>query len=810
MHNKMNSMDGVTAEEVSKLTKAMKDDQFRGYMDEYCRETSDPAHRKEYLQYLEQLEAKGEMPEGQALLRCQPGLCVKTTILFKSGQQQKCFINVVHTDQLDDLKMGDAEKAGGGGRNVQLPYSLSPPRPDRDLKDQYCMTCDLAVSTRTFLQAKQSPQILKLVVDTAADGLASKFLQGYEEVKKDFKVMQRMQCKGGMPMPMSIQASQLKTNGKVQARPKLKPGSDAVTPGELRKMRAEAKEKRKLSEPQEVDDEKEEAAPAPVEEVSRRIRVPKHSLIHSGVIDLTDFMESNHRPSGPSSTIPQLLKLTVELPTVKKSSDINLEVTSLNVVVEVAEKFYLDLPLPYEVQENDGTARFDKGKQALCLELPVKAKPQNPNPAAAESVSELESSGVNGDLREGLSSDDELPPLEAEVTDEVEEPPPEPPEPPPEQPPLQSESELPPVRRERLEVDPRASGLVIARVADEQEVTESDSHPRVEDNTEEEDLPMFEAAETFAGARDGYFFSLGEQGLGYYRDLHQSRPASREAAPSARTGDSTKSSAWVIDATPEENAARPALSAELQRYVDETSALTSPVDCPAEEGPEEEELEHIWHQTRHNVTLFADIPDNREVAAVRVHLAGQRLLISFCSRASSGASDGSRRSWRRHRLRVMLFGLIDPKQWHTELTEGSPRQLAVVLRKADGVELWPGIATPVAAATASPWEDDLGDSGAAYGVDSGDSAGSAAEPSERQALESSRADVADRGSPGLDVGFREAAVAEDSAQLDTATPTVQGSAAGKGSAEAEAAAVQSATVMGQAVLLRSRLMYQLL
>ena len=54
----------VTQEEVSKLTRAMKNDQFRSHMDEYCKEISDPAHRKEYLDYLAQLEAKGEMPDG--------------------------------------------------------------------------------------------------------------------------------------------------------------------------------------------------------------------------------------------------------------------------------------------------------------------------------------------------------------------------------------------------------------------------------------------------------------------------------------------------------------------------------------------------------------------------------------------------------------------------------------------------------------------------------------------------------------------------------------------------------------------------
>ena len=234
-------MKGVTQDEISKLTKAMKDDKFREHMDEYVKEISDPAHRQEYLDYLAQLEAKGEVPEGQQLLRAEPGCCAKTTIRFKNGQTQKCFINIVHSKQLDDMSFRPSEK--GSGRQVNLPYSLSPPRPDRDSKDTYCMTCDFAVSTHTFGQAMQNPQILKMLVDTACEGLSGQFLQGHEEVKKDFKLMQRMNCKGGFPMPMSVRTELLKdkSSGKPKKAGKMK---DAVTPAELKEMRNEAKAKK--------------------------------------------------------------------------------------------------------------------------------------------------------------------------------------------------------------------------------------------------------------------------------------------------------------------------------------------------------------------------------------------------------------------------------------------------------------------------------------------------------------------------------------------------------------------------------------
>ena len=43
----------------------------------------------------------------------------------------------MHTDRLDDIQLVKAE--GGNGQQAHLPYSLSPPRPDRDQKDGFLM-----------------------------------------------------------------------------------------------------------------------------------------------------------------------------------------------------------------------------------------------------------------------------------------------------------------------------------------------------------------------------------------------------------------------------------------------------------------------------------------------------------------------------------------------------------------------------------------------------------------------------------------------------------------------------------------------
>lgn len=47
---------------------------------------------------------------------------MKTSISFKTGQKQKCFINIVHTDRLDDIQLIKAD--GGGQQAAGLGYGF--------------------------------------------------------------------------------------------------------------------------------------------------------------------------------------------------------------------------------------------------------------------------------------------------------------------------------------------------------------------------------------------------------------------------------------------------------------------------------------------------------------------------------------------------------------------------------------------------------------------------------------------------------------------------------------------------------------
>jgi len=262
--------------------------------------------------------------------------------------------------------------------------------------------------------------------------------------------------------------------------------------------------------------------------------------------------------------------------------------------------------------------------------------------------------------------------------------------------------------------------------------------------------------------------------------------------------------------------ARAPLPADLQVYLDETSALAThlPADvwrqASGSKADASGDLPVEGCQSRQNVILRVTLPPGQEVADLRLALAGQRLTLAFLARQRPATAEAS---WRRYELRRMLCGLVDPRQWHSELaSEVEATQLIVVLRKAERKEFWSEVldaAVPTALDSSSALElggDSLGSGGV----------GAQEDEAEHEIAAASTEAAVSSGTGGVSI----APEAEDSAELDAAAPVVHdsdakglsqgGAVAAPLQASAAAALVQSATVMGQSVLLRNRLMYQLL
>jgi len=500
----------------------------------------------------------------------------------------------------------------------------------------------------------------------------------------------------------------------------------------------------------------------------------------------------------------------------------------------------LDLPLPYEIDDSNGGAKFDKAKQTLTLELPV--VPKMPDPEAVALASRMQGLGSLTDEHDGALSDgggsEDLEPLQEETAEEENQ-----------KKPCdvsndkqvatskgdQLETKQPEhKKREVLELEPPGSSLRIASVPEAATVAEEKTLLVAVDEDVEDDLDdadnadkaNFIPAEKFDGAKRGYFFGTGLDGLGYYRDRRQ--PSSRRQ-PKQTPLLADTAEPLVVEVA-EEKLQPKQLPGYANLYLNATASLSSRL-ASAEADVVATEVASLHPSLgRQNLLLRIGIPHgDGEVADLRLSLVGRRLTLSFCSRpcpSQSPSSSSSPSRWRRHCLRRTLCGAVDLQQWHAELapapgagklsSSAHGKELHVVLRKAIKGEVWE--AAFINDSSSRSAVSDVSPSANGSVVEACDAEavalGLVPEPEEPR-IEDNKG-----GPEGADASAATVSIVEDSAELDIDDPVVQETARAEGplaapsrssiSPESTAAMVQSATVMGQSVLLRNRLMYQLL
>jgi hypothetical protein len=100
----------MSVNELKTFTKAMGAPEFKGMMNDYVDEISDPKHKPEMKAYLRQMEQQGDLPPGTMLIQPTIGFCLKTTCKKMMSEKnktffdQKCFINICFHEKIEEAK----------------------------------------------------------------------------------------------------------------------------------------------------------------------------------------------------------------------------------------------------------------------------------------------------------------------------------------------------------------------------------------------------------------------------------------------------------------------------------------------------------------------------------------------------------------------------------------------------------------------------------------------------------------------------------------------------------------------------------
>lgn len=204
----------ISPQELKAFTKAMEQPEFKTLLNDYVGEISDPKHRPELDQYLDEMVERGELPPGVELIQPTVGFCIKTVGKKMVSDQkktffdQKTFINICYHDAIEKPKQeSQIQPNGEKGTSWALPYRVSKGKPDQDNKGTLCMTYDV-VFNPDVAKFCVYPEFKKFAADTALDGVNRVVAENKEKVSTDYKILKHINCKGERPNKMLVKTAQ--------------------------------------------------------------------------------------------------------------------------------------------------------------------------------------------------------------------------------------------------------------------------------------------------------------------------------------------------------------------------------------------------------------------------------------------------------------------------------------------------------------------------------------------------------------------------------------------------------------------------
>jgi dynein assembly factor 2 len=130
---------------------------------------------------------------------------------------------------------------------------------------------------------------------------------------------------------------------------------------------------------------------------------PKYSITHRDEgSDLSKGFgrgNSSNEVSKRRDTRPKHLVVRVTTPKIESIAGAELDVSERRLFFQVPGKYRLDIPLPFEVDGDEGKAKFDKSSRRLEVTLPVKPAKVEPPLRFTEPRMAEEDAKVDGECR---------------------------------------------------------------------------------------------------------------------------------------------------------------------------------------------------------------------------------------------------------------------------------------------------------------------------------------------------------------------------------------------------------------------------
>lgn len=338
----------ITKDELDRIGKALKNEEFRNLLVEYCEELNDPATKKQYEEEIILLEK--ERGIDVTFINPTSGYVIKTSV----DGNKLAFINVCSNVNVEKSTSKYTSQDGSRGHQWSLPHLLSPPRDDINNSGTKCIVYDVIFHPETLELASQSPQFRDMVNKISCEAVESNFSIKLDKANLKFPKLKYK----GVCRPVVIRKKSRD----------MKHSNDSDVDKLYADMYKQIDKHYDNSKYKVSQHSKKQITP----EKPGEYATPMYTIKHRSDMDIQDF---TYDPTSKlNAAIPKELIIEINLPLLKSSADVVVDVTekSISLISEKPSKYKLDLVLPYAVNEDLGNAKFDVDKRKLVLTLPVK------------------------------------------------------------------------------------------------------------------------------------------------------------------------------------------------------------------------------------------------------------------------------------------------------------------------------------------------------------------------------------------------------------------------------------------------------
>ncbi|XP_076029504.1 PIH1 domain-containing protein Nop17-like [Oratosquilla oratoria] len=375
----------VSRDELSSLDKALKDEKFRTLLTEFVEEISDPEKKRLHEEEVKKLE-KEKGVEVEFILPTAGFVLELRETAGKDEKAKRTAVNLCSSDKVAPPSCEPVINGKSRGLNWVIPHTISPARTEvvkceKNPSTDAVIIYDVVFHPDTVHLAMRNIRLRKLLIDTALEAVNKNHRQNikFEEIS---------QVREGEYFGKEFTC----TVKRIVDEEKYQKWKQGELP-----LHVNGSESTGISQVSQDIHNEELESDTIVQKTE--LGAPAHRIKYQTNMDIQDFCVPLNGVG--VSTRPTALVVEVDLPGVERASEVDVDICPQFLNLKTP-KHKLDLKLPYPVDEDSSSAKFDVATCMLTLNLTVIPNNNNHKPVVH---SQLSDSGIECESGYRTSSD---------------------------------------------------------------------------------------------------------------------------------------------------------------------------------------------------------------------------------------------------------------------------------------------------------------------------------------------------------------------------------------------------------------------